>query len=295
MVRAGAAPIDTAMLKIALQKSGRLSDDSLTLIQECGISIARSGGKLKSSAVNFPLDVLFLRDDDIPECIVDGAADCGIIGENLLLEREHTIEIAERLGFSRCRLSIAVPKDSSYDGAQWLAGKSIATSYPNSLRRFLTERRIDASVRVITGSTEIAPGIGLADAICDLVSSGSTLLSNGLREAETVFRSEAVFVRGAGLSQEKLAIFDALLFRMRAVLRAREFKYILLNAPDERLPEIIQVLPGLKSPTIMPLAEKGWKSVHTVIREDAFWEIIERLKRAGAQGILVCPIEKLID
>ena len=283
------------MLKLALQKSGRLSEDSLALIKECGIALNRHDKRLKTRAANFPIEILFLRDDDIPEYIADGVVDAGIIGENLLAERDRPVQVQERLGFSKCRLCIAVPKDAAYSGPQSLAGKSIATSYPTSLKRFLSSHRVEAAIREITGSTEIAPSIGLADAICDLVSSGSTLLSNGLREVETVLGSEAVLASAHDLPPEKASILQQLLFRVRAVLRARQYKYILLNAPDERLPDILNVLPGLKAPTVMPLAESGWSSVHTVIREDEFWERIERLKQAGAQGILVCPIEKLID
>lgn len=283
------------MLKLAIQKSGRLSEDSLTLIRECGIALNRHDTRLKTQAANFPIELLFLRDDDIPEYIADGVVDAGIIGENLLIERERAVRVREKLGFSKCRLSIAVPKELPYQGPQSLAGKSIATSYPRSLTAFLRAHGVNAAIREITGSTEIAPSIGLADAICDLVSSGSTLLSNGLREAEVVLRSEAVLACANDLGQRQAETLEQLLFRVRAVLHARQYKYILLNSPNERLPEIFKVLPGLKAPTVMPLAEPGWSSVHTVIREDEFWERIQQLKQAGAQGILVCPIEKLID
>ena len=283
------------MLKLAIQKSGRLSEDSLGLIKECGISFNRHDNRLKTQAGNFPMEILFLRDDDIPEYIADGVADAGIIGENILIERRAPVRVREQLGFSKCRLSIAVPKEAAYEGPRSLMGKSIATSYPASLKDFLVREGVEATIREISGSTEIAPSIGLADAICDLVSSGSTLLSNGLREAEVVLRSQAVLACRNELSAEKEQILESLLFRVRAVLRAREYKYILLNAPNDRLGEIVNVLPGLKAPTVMPLAEAGWSSVHTVIREDEFWERIEQLKAAGAQGILVCPIEKLIN
>ena len=283
------------MLKLAIQKSGRLSEDSLGLIKECGIGLNRYDNRLKTQAANFPMEILFLRDDDIPEYIADGVVDAGIVGENILIERQAPVRVREHLGFSKCRLSIAVPKEAAYEGPRSLAGKRIATSYPVSLKDFLRRAGVEASIREISGSTEIAPSIGLADAICDLVSSGSTLLSNGLREVEVVLRSQAVLACGNELAPEKERILESLLFRVRAVLRAREYKYILLNAPNDHLDEIVRVLPGLKAPTVMPLAEAGWSSVHTVIREDEFWERIEQLKAAGAQGILVCPIEKLVN
>jgi ATP phosphoribosyltransferase len=282
------------MFQLAIQKSGRLSEDSLNLVKECGIALNRHDNRLKTQALNFPIEILFLRDDDIPEYIADGVVDAGIVGENMLIESKKEVVVVEKLGFSKCRLCMAVPNSATYDGINTLNGKSIATSYPVSLQKFLDTHNIKATIKVISGSTEIAPSIGLADAICDIVSSGSTLISNGLREVETVLKSEAVLARHKTLSPEKNKIFEDLLFRIQAVLRARRFKYILLNAPDAKLNNIIAALPGLRAPTVMPLAESGWSSVHTVIQEDQFWEKIGKLKDAGAEGILVLPIEKLI-
>lgn len=285
------------MLRIGIQKSGRLTEESLELMQECGIDFAKSGGKLKAAAYNFPVEFLFLRDDDIPEYVADGVADVGIIGENVIAEEraglQRPVEIIERLGFSRCRLSLAVPKGAAYSSIQDLHGKRIATSFPNILQEFLASHGVQAEIHEISGSVEIAPSIGLAEAICDIVSSGSTLLSNGLQEVETIFRSEAVLI-SRPLSVEKQKIVDDLRFRIQSVGRAKKNKYIILNARTEALSAITQLLPGIKSPTVTPLAESGWNAVHSVVPEDTFWEIIGKLKEAGAEGILVVPIEKMI-
>ncbi len=284
------------MFTLAIQKSGRLSDSTRTLLKECGIQFPNgSTPKLKTRATNFPLQILFLRDDDIPECVADGVADAGIVGENVCLEKEKPVRVVEKLGFARCRLSIAVPREFDYTGLQDLAGLNIATSYPVLLRRFLEQEQISASIREISGSVEVVPGIGWADAIFDIVSTGSTLVSNGLKEVHTVMESEAVFITTPSPSAAKQAIIDKLLFRIRAVQKAGAYKYILLNSPNSALEKITAILPGMKSPTVMPLAMPGWSSVHTVIREDDFWEIIEELKAAGAEGILVLPIGKMID
>lgn len=283
------------MLTLAIQKSGRLNEKTVQLLRECGIAFENGGSsKLKSKARNFPMQILYLRDDDIPECVADGIADAGIVGENVYLEKRRPLRIIERLGFARCRLSIAFPKDRQYRGSDDLQGLNIATSYPNILKDFLAKNRINATIHEISGSAEIAPGIGLADAIFDIVSTGSTLLSNGLREVETVMLSEAVLVAAENLLTAKQDLLDKLLFRIRAVQTAGNRKYILLNVPNERIDEICTLLPGMKSPTIMPLSTEGWSSVHSVIEEDEFWEKIEALKIAGAQGILVIPIEKMI-
>jgi ATP phosphoribosyltransferase len=280
-------------LKIAIQKSGRLHEDSLRLLKECGIDISNGGNKLKSTAANFPLEVYFLRDDDIPQYVEDAVADIGIVGENVVYEKKKEVEVLEQLGFGKCRLSIAIEKGETYS-QQNLNGKKIATSYPVILQEFLDKNRIDAEIHEISGSVEIAPGIGLADAICDLVSSGSTLLTNGLKEAETILESQSVLIRHKNLDPQKQKLLEKLLFRLRAVKKAKNNKYILLNAPNEKLKEIISYLPGMKSPTVLPLAESGWSSVHSVVNENDFWDIIEQLKSAGAQGILVVPIEKMI-
>jgi len=283
------------VLTIAVQKSGRLSEKTLLLLKECGILFENGGkDKLKTRASNFPLTILFLRDDDIPECIADKIADAGVVGENIFVEKDRDLQIIERLGFAKCRLSIAVPKSMSYQSAQDLNGLKIATSYPKILQAFLTKNKIDSEIHEINGSVEIAPSIGLADVIFDIVSTGSTLLSNGLREVETIMNSEAVFVAQPELETEKKIIMDKLLFRIRSVQKAANFKYILLNTPNDKIEKICSVLPGMKSPTIMPLALEGWSSLHSVIREDDFWENIENLKAEGAQGILVIPIEKMI-
>lgn len=282
------------MLRIAIQKSGRLSEESLKLIKECGISFVNSSLKLKTESTNFPLEILYLRDDDIPGYVADGVADIGIVGENVLVEEGMQQLAVEQLGFSKCRLSLAVPKADDYSDISDLQGKNIATSYPNLLQAYLDERGVQAHIHTISGSVEIAPSIGLADAICDIVSSGSTLISNGLKEVERVFKSQAVLIANQNLSEEKCGILDKLLFRIHAVQRAQRAKYILLNAPNDKVETISRLLPGIKSPTILPLAEEGWSSLHSVVNEDDFWDIIEKLRDAGAEGILVVPIEKMI-
>lgn len=281
-------------LRLALQSAGRLSEGSLQLLTQVGIRFQKSSKRLYSSSDNFPVDLYFLRDDDIPRYVGDGVADIGIVGENIVVERPGLVDITHRLGFGRCRLSIAVRRSDPYDGPASLTGKHIATTYPNTLKRFLDEHGIDASVHQISGSVEIAPGIGLADAVCDLVSTGSTLLSNGLREVETILHSEAVLVSTPGLDPELIARRDELVFRIGAVQEASNHKYILLNVPNDRIAEVSAMLPGMKSPTVVPLQEGGWSSLHSVVREDDFWEVIDRLRDAGAEGILVVPIEKMI-
>ncbi|HWY37836.1 MAG TPA: ATP phosphoribosyltransferase [Bacteroidia bacterium] len=281
-------------LKIAIQKSGRLSESSLKLLKECGIEFDNGLNKLKAEAYNFPLEVFFLRDDDIPQYVEDGVADIGIVGENVLQEKNKDVRTVERLGFGKCRLSIAFPKDKKYRSVKDLEGLRIATSYSAILSKYLRKNKIQAEIHEISGSVEIAPGIGLADAICDLVSSGSTLFTNGLKEVEVILRSEAALISNKNLSAEKNILIEKLLFRINALRTAKNNKYILLNAPNEKLATICKILPGMKSPTILPLADKGWSSVHSVVEEDAFWEIIEKLKANGAQGILVVPIEKMI-
>ena len=280
-------------LRIAIQKSGRLSESSQDLIRKCGIRIPQ-GGSLRSEAVNFPLDLLFLRDDDIPQYIADGVIDAGIVGENIVAEKEPSLRVVQKLGFGKCRLSLAIPKGETYEDIEWFKGKKVATSYPGILSRFFEQKGIQAEIEEISGSVEIAPGIGLADAVCDIVSTGSTLLSNGLKEVETVMRSEAVLVTSNALRPELAKIVDDFVFRLSSLLNAQANKYILLNAPNEAVKEICAVLPGMKSPTILPLADSGWSSIHSVIGEDEFWENIDKLKSLGAQGILVCPIEKMI-
>ncbi len=282
------------MLRLAIQKSGRLYEDSVALLKACSIGVSNGGGRLRAVAANFPLEVFFLRDDDIPQYVEDGVADCGIVGENVVFEKNKAVNVEEPLGFGRCRLSLALPKAASYGGVASLQGARIATSYPHILSGFLSKNGVTADIHEISGSVEIAPGIGLADCICDLVSTGSTLISNGLREVETVLESQAVLVASQNLDTERRAILDKLLFRIRAVKTSKNHKYILLNAPNDRLPKIISILPGMKSPTVLPLAEPGWSSVHSVVQEDRFWDIIEDLKANGAQGILVVPIEKMI-
>ena len=283
------------MLRIALQKSGRLNDDSLNLIAECGIKIINGKGKLRTTSDNFNAEFIFLRDDDIPGYIADGVADAGIIGENVYYEVTEDIEIIQKLGYSKCRLSLAIPRSMEYHGIKDFHNMNIATSYPNLLKAFLKKNHIHANIHEISGSVEIAPGIGLADAICDLVSSGSTLLTNGLKEVETLMHSEAILVANRHLPREKKSILHDLQFRITAVQSAKNNKYILLNAPNEKLPEIMRLLPGMKSPTLIPLAIQGWSSLHSVINEDKFWEVIDKLKKAGAEGILVVPIEKMIQ
>lgn len=286
--------MNTPRLKIAVQKSGRLLDDSLALLKECGIGVDNGRDQLKASARNFPLDIFYLRNSDIPQYIEDGVAHVGIIGENTLIESGKELHIAQKLGFSKCRLSLAVPKGVNYFGPDYLIGKRIATSYPHTLSEFLKKNNIEAEIHKITGSVEIAPNIGLADAICDLVSSGSTLFKNNLEEKDVLLKSEACLVTNKKLSAEVQDILDQLLFRIQSVLEARKNRYLLMNAPNEKIDEIIAILPGMKSPTVMPLATEGWSSIHTVISESHFWDIISRLKAAGAQGILVVPIEKMI-
>ncbi|MEY3678642.1 MAG: hypothetical protein RI924_783 [Bacteroidota bacterium] len=281
-------------LKIAIQKSGRLSEKSLELLRECGIKLSNGERKLKTEAANFPVEVLFLRDDDIPQYVEQGVADIGILGENEVWEKSKQVQVIDRLGFANCRLSLAIPKDERYTGLSYFKNKKIATTYPKILERFFAEKKIEVEIEEIGGSVEIAPGIGLAHAIFDIVSTGSTLLMNGLKEVELVANSEAVLISSQALDVEKKAILDKLLFRIAAVKNSAENKYILLNAPNARIPEIISVLPGMKSPSILPLAETGWSSVHSVVKEDTFWEVIDQLKALGAEGILVIPIEKMI-
>jgi ATP phosphoribosyltransferase len=281
-------------LKIAIQKSGRLSENSLRLLEECGIKFSNGTSVLKTRAANFPVEILFLRDDDIPQYVEQQVADIGILGENMVLEKNKEVAILEQLGFAQCRLSLAIRKEENYPGPEYFNNKRVATSYPRLLSGFFKKNNIKAKIEEISGSVEIAPGIGLADAVCDIVSSGSTLMTNGLREVTTILRSEAVIIGNKKLSEEKKEILDRLLFRIRAVKGARENKYILLNAPESSIQEICRILPGMKSPTILPLAEKGWCSLHSVVKEDEFWERIAQLKSAGAEGILVIPIEKMI-
>ena len=282
------------MLKIAVQKSGRLYEHSLQLLKECGIEINNGNRQLKAVAFNFPVEVYFLRDDDIPQYVYDGVADIGFVGENVVYEKNKQIDVVSKLGFGRCRLSIAVPKNMTYERVSNLQNLKIATSYTTILKDFLAEKKVDAEIHEISGSVEIAPGIGLADAICDLVSSGSTLFTNGLKEVEVILKSEAVLVANKNLSQENKAVLDKLLMRIDAVKAAGHNKYIMLNAPNDQLENIAKVLPGMKSPTIVPLAEQGWSSVQSVVNESDFWDIIEKLKSFGAEGILVVPIEKMI-
>jgi ATP phosphoribosyltransferase len=281
-------------LKIAIQARGRLNEESMKLIKDSGISLTIGRRKLVSEAVNFPLEVLFLRDDDIPQTVADGVADVGIVGENEMLEKAKNVMVAKRLGFSKCRLSLAIPKSTDYPGPQFFSGKKIATSYPNILNKFLREHNIQADIHLISGSVEIAPGIGLADAIFDIVSSGSTLVSNRLKEVEIVLKSEAILIARPALSEEKQEILEELIFRLESVQRAEGKKYILLNIPNEKINTVAGLLPGIKSPTVVPLAQEGWSSMHSVISEKDFWDIIGKLKKAGAEGILVVPIEKMI-
>lgn len=285
---------DSMKLRIAVQSKGRLNEDTMAILAEAGIKVSSSKRTLLVSARKFPMEVLYLRDDDIPETVTDGVADIGVVGLNEYLEREGDADIVKKLGFGGCRLSIAIPKEHAYDGPQWLEGKRIATSYPCILRKWLKEQGINAHIHVIMGSVEISTGIGLADAIFDIVSSGATLVSNNLKEVEVVLESEAVLIANKNLSDEKRAVLDQLLFRMDAVMTAADKRYVLMNAPAECVDQIVSVLPGVKSPTIMPLAQDGWCSIHTVLDEQCFWDIIGRLKEAGAQGILVLPIEKMI-
>ena len=282
------------MLRIAVQSKGRLFEETMTLLQEADIKISPKKRILLEQASNFPIEVLFLRDDDIPQSVANGVADLGIVGENEYVERNEDAEIIRRLGFSKCRLSLAIPKEVDYPGLSWFEGRKVATSYPGILKEFMDKNGVKTDIHVITGSVEIAPGINLADAIFDIVSSGSTLVSNSLKEVEVVMKSEALLIGNKNLSEEKKAILEELLFRIEAVKAAEDKKYVLMNAPTDKLKEIIDVLPGMKSPTIMPLAQEGWSSVHTVLNQKCFWDIIGKLKSLGAEGILVLPIEKMI-
>ena len=282
------------MLRIAVQSKGRLFDDTMNLLAEADIKVSSGRRTLLVQSGNFPLEVLYLRDDDIPQSVANGVADIGVVGENEFLERGEDAEIIARLGFSKCRLSLAIPKEIEYRGVNWFNGKKRATSYPNILKRYMEEHHVDCEIHVITGSVEISPGIGLADGIFDIVSSGSTLVSNNLREVETVMQSEALLIGHKGMMGEKRGILDEMLFRFKAVKDAEDKKYVRMNAPKSRLQDIINVLPGLKSPTVIPLADEEWCSVHTVLDQKRFWEIIGKLKEMGAQGILVTPIEKMI-
>ena len=282
------------MLRIAVQSKGRLYEDTMGLLTEAGIKLSSAKRTLLIPARNFPVEILFLRDDDIPDSVSSGVADIGIVGKNEFMEKEKQARIVKNLGFSKCRLSLAIPKDEEYQGLEWFSGRKIATSYPVILNKFLKDNRINADIHVITGSVEIAPGIGLADAIFDIVSSGSTLVSNRLKEVEVVVESEAILIANNNLTDEKLEILEELIFRINAVQAAEDKKYILMNVPNNSLDKILEVLPGIKSPTIMPLAKEGWSSVHTVLEEKRFWEIINKLKTAGAEGILVLNIEKMV-
>ena len=281
-------------LKIAIQKSGRLNEDSIQILKDCGISINNGNDQLKATASNFPLEVLYLRNSDIPQYLIDGVVDAAIVGDNLLVEKGKNIQVAEKLGFSKCKVSVAVPKSFNYSSVKDLDGLRIATSYPNTVLDFFKSKNVSVDLHQISGSVEIAPNIGLADAIVDIVSSGSTLFKNNLKEVEVIFKSEAVLAVSPKISSENKVILDKLQFRIQSVLRARKSKYILMNVPNDKIELISSILPVLKSPTVMPLAQAGWSSVHTVIEEDRFWEVIDELKAAGAEGILVCPIEKMV-
>ncbi|MDD7914160.1 ATP phosphoribosyltransferase [Polaribacter ponticola] len=281
-------------LRIAVQKSGRLNEDSMRILKDIGISIDNGKDQLKASARDFPVEVFYLRNGDIPQYLKDGVVDAAIIGENVLIEKGADIEFIERLGFSKCKVSIAVPKDSDANSLKDLSGKRIATSYPKTVQKFLKEQNIKAQLHQINGSVEIAPNIGLADGICDIVSSGSTLFKNGLKEIEVLLKSEAVLAVSPAITDERMAILKKIQFRIQSVLKGRNSKYVLLNAPNDKLDAILNLLPGMRSPTVLPLAEKGWSSVHTVINKNDFWEIIDELKANGAEGILVCPIEKMV-
>ncbi|MBK8881116.1 MAG: ATP phosphoribosyltransferase [Bacteroidales bacterium] len=283
-----------SVLKIAIQKSGRLSENSKKLLEECGIKFYSGISVLKTTASNFPVEVLFLRDDDIPQYVEQQVADIGILGENMVFEKNKDVDIIEKLGFANCRLSLAIPKEEKYTGPHYFMNKKVATSYPKILSDFFLRNNITAEIEEISGSVEIAPGIGLADGICDIVSSGSTLLTNGLHEVETILKSQAVIIGNKNLIAEKQEILAKLLFRIRSVINAKENKYILLNAPESAVEKICSILPGMKSPSILPLVNKGWCSIHSVVKEDQFWDRIDQLREAGAEGILVIPIEKMI-
>jgi len=281
-------------IRIAIQKSGRLNEDSLQILKDCGISIDNGKDQLKASSRNFPIEVFYLRNGDIPQYLRDGVVDIAIIGENVLIEKGEDISIVEKLGFSKCKVSLAVPKSFKYNSVKDFEGKRIATSYPNTVINYLKNKGVSADLHIISGSVEIAPNIGLADAICDIVSSGSTLFKNNLKEVEVMLTSEAVLAVSPKISEERKVLLEKLQFRIQSVLRARGSKYVLLNAPNEKLDGILKLLPGMRSPTVLPLADEGWSSVHTVIKKDSFWEVIDELKKAGAEGILVCPIEKMV-
>ncbi|MEP5614611.1 MAG: ATP phosphoribosyltransferase [Flavobacteriaceae bacterium] len=281
-------------IRIAVQKSGRLNQDSLSILKDCGVSIDNGKDQLKATARNFPLEVLYLRNGDIPQYLRDGVVDIAILGENVLIEKGADITIAEKLNFSKCRVCLAIPKGVNYNSVKDFEGKRIATSYPNTVNDYLKSKGVTADLHIINGSVEIAPNIGLADGICDIVSSGSTLFKNNLKEVEVILESEAVLVVSPKISQERKEILEKLQFRVKSVLQARQNKYVLLNAPNDKLEEIIALLPGMRSPTVLPLADEGWSSVHTVIKKNTFWEVIDELKQAGAEGILVCPIEKMV-
>lgn len=281
-------------LKIAIQKSGRLHDESIQILKDCGISVYNGNDQLKVTASNFPLEVYYLRNSDIPQYLIDGVVDIAIVGDNLLVEKGQNIQIAEKLGFSKCKVSVAVPKNFDYNTIQDLNGLRIATSYPKTVLDFFNSKGITVDIHQISGSVEIAPNIGLSDAIVDIVSSGSTLFKNGLKEVEVILKSEAVLAVSPQISKESMQLLTKLQFRIQSVLRSRKSKYILMNVPNEKIYEVSSILPVLKSPTVMPLAEEGWSSVHSVIDEDQFWEVIDQLKEAGAEGILICPIEKMV-
>lgn len=281
-------------LKIAIQKSGRLNEDSLKILKDCGISVDNGNDQLKASASNFPLEILYLRNSDIPQYLLDGVADVAIVGDNLLVEKAPELPIAERLGFSKCRVSVAIPKTLPFETLKDLQGLRVATSYPNTVRNYFSARGVVVDIHQISGSVEIAPNIGLSEAIVDIVSSGSTLFKNNLKEVEVILKSEAVLAVSPKIESEQLKILKQLQFRIQSVLKARKSRYILMNVPNEKITEVSQILPVLKSPTVLPLAEPGWSSLHSVIEEDTFWEVIDRLKQAGAEGILVCPIEKMV-
>ncbi len=283
-----------SMIRLAIQKSGRLHEKSLSLLRDCGIDVQNGRDKLKVEVSNFPIEILYLRNSDIPQYIEDGVADIGIIGENLVYEKSDNLEIIKRLGFSKCRVSLAIPKEASVDSLSYFNSKKIATSYPNTLRRFLSENNITADIHHISGSVEIAPNIGLADGICDIVSTGNTLYQNGLREYEVILQSEAVLVKAPTLESYKADILEAFLFRIQAILNAKNKKYVLMNVPNVKIQDVSEILPVLKSPTIMPLAKDGWSSLHSVINENKFWEVIGELKDAGAEDILIIPIDKMV-
>ncbi len=286
--------METVKLRIAVQKSGRLYDDSVKILKECGIELQNGVNKLLNEAINFPMQILFLRDDDIPQYVEDGVADVGIVGENIIYETNKNVELLEKLGFGKCRLSIAVPRNEHYADVSFLNNKRIATTYPLLLQQFLNKNNVAAEIHEISGSVEITPGVGLADAICDLVSSGSTLFSNGLKETEVILNSEAALISNKNLNEAKQLLLKKLLFRLQAVKKAKKYKYILLNAPDNKLDVICSLIPGMKSPTILPLGISGWSSLHSVVQEDDFWNVIEGLKENGAEGILIAPIEKMV-